>query len=47
MRTIFVPHTERSELAKRWREKLEAFENLGTMKLKVIELAGNKFVDII
>ena len=33
---LFAPHTEKSSLAKRWRNKLEQFERLGTVTLKVV-----------
>ena len=44
---VFVFHTEKSELAKRWRRKLEMFEKLGTIKLKVVERTGEKLTDIL
>ena len=43
MSVIFVPHTERSELAKRWRLRLEQFEKVGSIKIKVVERAGSRF----
>ena len=42
---IFVQHTEFSKLAKRMRERLENFEKLGTIKIKIVERAGEKLVD--
>ena len=47
MSVIFVPHTNRSELAKRWRERLEVFEKIGSIKLKVVERTGSKLVDLL
>ena len=47
MSVIFVPHTNRSELAKRWRERLEVFEKIGSIKLKVVERTGRKLVDLL
>ena len=47
MSVIFVPHTERSELAKRWRLRLEQFEKVGSIKIKVVERAGSKVVDLL
>ena len=37
MSVVFVPHTYKSELAKRLRERLEKLEKLGSLKLKVVE----------
>ena len=42
---IFVQHTEYSEMAKRMRKKLDALENLGSIKVKLVERAGEKLVD--
>ena len=47
MSVLFVPHTEGSLLAKKWREKLELFEKVGDIKLKVVERAGSKLVDLL
>ena len=47
MSVIFVPHTQKSELAKRWREKLENFERISSVKLKVVERTGIKVVDLL
>ena len=34
-------------MAKRMREKLEILEKLGTMKIKIVERAGEKLVDML
>ena len=47
MSVIFVPHTSKSELAKRWREKLEEFEKVSSIKLKVVERTGCKLVELL
>ena len=47
MSVIFEPHTTRSELAKRWRNRLEIFEKIGSIKLKVVERTGTKLVDLV
>ena len=47
MSFIFVPHTEKSELAKRWRAQLEVLEKVGSIKIKVVERAGSKLVDLL
>ena len=44
---IFVPHTEKSQLAKRIREKLEMLEKLSNLSVRVIERAGEKIEDIL
>ena len=44
---IFVQHTPYSELAKRMRKKLDSLERLGKFKVKLVERAGNKIVDIL
>ena len=47
MSVLFVQHTPRSELAKRIRNKLEAFEKLGSLKYKVVEKTGVKLEEIL
>ena len=47
MSVAFVPHTEKSELAKRLREKLERLERLGNLKMKIVEKTGDKLVDLL
>ena len=47
MSVAFVPHTYKSELAKRLRERLEKLEKLGSLKLKVVEKTGEKLVDLL
>ena len=47
MSVVFVPHTYKSELAKRLRERLEKLEKLGSLKLKVVEKTGEKLVDLL
>ena len=42
---LFVPHTEKSELAKQIREKLKALETVSSLRVKVIERTGEKIVD--
>ena len=37
MSVIFVPHTNRSERVKRWTEKLEIFEKLDHLSLKLLK----------
>ena len=44
---MFVPHTEKSELAKRWRAQMETFEKIGTLKLKIVEKTGHKLTDLL
>ena len=44
---FFVPHTESSELAKRIREKLRSFEELSSIRVKLVERTGEKIVDIL
>ena len=44
---FFIPHTENSELAKRIREKLRAFEEVSRIRVKLVERTGEKLVDII
>ena len=47
MSVVFVPHTRKSELAKRLREKLESLEKLGNLKIKIVEETGEKLVDLL
>ena len=47
MSVTFVPHTQKSELAKRLREKLESLEKLGNLKMKIVEETGEKLVDLL
>ena len=47
MSVVFVPHTEGSQLAKMWREKLTEFEKIGNIKLKIIERTGKKIEDLL
>ena len=42
---IFVQHTEYSEMVKRMRRKLDTLENLGNIKVKLVERAGEKLVN--
>ena len=44
---IFAPYTENSELAKRWRAKIETFEKVGDLRLKVVERTGDKLTDLL
>ena len=44
---MFVPHTHKSELAKRLRERLETLEKLGNIKMKVVEKTGEKLDDLL
>ena len=44
---LFVPHTEKSELSKRIREKLKAFETVSALRIKVIERTGEKLVEVL
>ena len=44
---LFIAHTEKSELAKRVREKLQNFEEISRIKMKVVERVGSKIVDLI
>ena len=44
---IFVQHTEFSKMAKRMREKLDKLEKLGSIKIKLVERAGDKLVDVL
>ena len=44
---LFVQHTDKSELAKRIREKLSQFEDMSSIRLRVVERTGEKLVDIL
>ena len=44
---LFVPHTLKSELAKRIRKKLGELENISCLRIKVVERAGEKVVDVL
>ena len=44
---FFVAHTPYSEMAKRMRMKMENLEKLGKFKVKIVERAGNKVVDVL
>ena len=39
---LFVPHTEKSELSKRIREKLKVMESISSLRVKVVERTGEK-----
>ena len=44
---LFAPYTENSELSKRWRAKIEIFEKVGDMRLKIVERTGDKLTDLL
>ena len=44
---MFVPHTERSTLAKRIREKLEMLSKISSLSVRVVERSGEKVEDIL
>ena len=44
---LFVPHTEKSELAKRIRGKLKVLEELSSLRVKVVERTGEKVVELL
>ena len=44
---FFVPHTENSELAKRIRDKLKAFEEISCIRVKLVERTGEKITEIL
>ena len=44
---MFIQHTPYSEMAKRMRQKLESLEKLGQFKIKLVERAGNRIVDVL
>ena len=47
MSVIFVAHTEKSEMAKRMREKLAGLEKIGKLKFEIVEKTGNKLENIL
>ena len=47
MSVIFVQHTEKSELAKRMREKFRTLEKVGDLKLKIVKRTGTKLEDLL
>ena len=47
MAVTFIPHTAKSELAKRMRQKLESLDKLGNLKMKIVEQTGDKIVDLL
>ena len=47
MSVIFIQHTEKSELAKRMREKLGNLEKVGNLKFKIVEKTGTKLEDLL
>ena len=44
---IFIQHTLHSELAKRVRAKLKELENVGRIKVKIVERTGDKLSDVL
>ena len=44
---LFVPHTEKSELAKRIRGKLKVLEEISSLRVKVVERTGEKVVELL
>ena len=44
---LFVPHSEKSELSKRIRSKLEMLEQLSGLSIRVVERTGEKLEDIL
>ena len=44
---LFVQHTEGSELANNMRKKLKLFEEINSIRLKIVERAGDKIMDLI
>ena len=46
-RVIFVPYTERSELAKRIRSKMKLYENIGCIRLRIVEKTGEKIMNML
>ena len=44
---MFIEYTEGSELARRIRDKLEKIEKVGRLKVKIVERAGDKIVDLL
>ena len=44
---VFVEHSKHSELIKRMRKKLQKIEEVGRIKVKLVERVGEKIVDIL
>ena len=44
---MFIQHTQHSELARNIRERLKVIENVGTLKIKLVERTGDKLVDLL
>ena len=44
---MFLPHTENSVLAKRVREKLKMLEGFTRIRLRIVERAGEKLMDLL
>ena len=44
---IFIEHTSHSELASRVRERLRDLEKVSNLKIKIVEKAGEKIVDLL
>ena len=44
-RVLFIPYTEKSELAKRVRRKLEIYESISCIKVRVVEKTGERVMD--
>ena len=44
---MFIEYTEGSELARRVRDKLEKIEKVGRIKVKIVERAGAKIVELL
>ena len=44
---MFIAHTEGSELAKRVRRKLENFEEISRIRVKIVERVGSKLEDLL
>ena len=47
MSVIFIQHTDRSELAKKMRERLKILEQVGDLKFKIVEKTGSKLEDLL
>ena len=45
--SLFIQHTELSELAKRVREKIESFKSLSSIRLKIVERTGETLEEIL
>ena len=44
---MFIQHTQHSELARNIRERLKVIENVGILKIKLVERTGDKLVDLL